>query len=103
MTHKVIFEPEPILDFFTTSTRTLLNAGREAGVRHHVVLSIVGVDRLSHPGYLDAKAAQERLVAESDTPFTIVSSTTGQPRTPGSTTRYPRLKEKNHDHPRARR
>ncbi|MEV7804237.1 NAD(P)H-binding protein [Microbispora sp. NPDC088329] len=75
VTNKVIFEPEPILGFFTTSTRTLLNAGREAGVRHHVVLSIVGVDRLSHPGYLDAKAAQERLVAESGTPFTIVRAT----------------------------
>ncbi|NAS21679.1 NAD(P)H-binding protein [Herbidospora sp. NEAU-GS84] len=75
VTNKVIFATEPILDFFPTSTHTLLDAGREAGARHHAVLSIVGVDRLSHPGYLDAKAAQERLVAESGTPFTIVRAT----------------------------
>ncbi|GIE82039.1 NmrA family transcriptional regulator [Actinoplanes philippinensis] len=75
VTNKMVFEPKAILDFFATSTRTLLEAGREAGVRHHVVLSIVGTDRLSHPGYLDAKAAQEHLVTQSGTPFTIVRAT----------------------------
>jgi uncharacterized protein YbjT (DUF2867 family) len=75
VTNRAVFDPEVVMDFFTTSTRTLLTAGREAGVRHHVVLSIVGVDRLSHPGYLDAKAAQERLVAASGNPFTTVRST----------------------------
>ncbi|XVU23311.1 SDR family oxidoreductase [Actinoplanes sp. CA-054009] len=75
VTNRAVFEPAAVMDFFTTSTRTLLDAGRAAGVRHHVVLSIVGVDRLSHPGYLDAKAAQERLVAGSGIPFTIVRAT----------------------------
>jgi uncharacterized protein YbjT (DUF2867 family) len=75
VTNKMVFEPEAITDFFTTSTRNLLAAEREAGVRHHVLLSIVGVDRLSHPGYLAAKAAQETLVAESGIPFTIVRAT----------------------------
>ena len=32
--------------FFATATRTLLAAGQRAGVTHHVVLSIVGVDRV---------------------------------------------------------
>ncbi|MEU8813185.1 NAD(P)H-binding protein [Actinoplanes sp. NPDC048796] len=75
VTNRAVFEPAVVMDFFTTSTRTLLEAGRAAGVRHHVVLSIVGVDRLSYPGYLDAKAAQERLVASSGVPFTIVRAT----------------------------
>src|ERR1700753_1773673 len=39
------FEDEPVLQFFTASTRTLLAAERESGVRHHVALSIVGADR----------------------------------------------------------
>ncbi|MCY1145445.1 NAD(P)H-binding protein [Actinoplanes sp. Pm04-4] len=75
VTNRMTFEPDVIMNFFTTSTRTLLEAGRAAGVRHHIVLSIVGVDRLSHPGYLNAKAAQERLVAESGRPYTIVRAT----------------------------
>ncbi|MFF5078900.1 SDR family oxidoreductase [Actinoplanes sp. NPDC000266] len=75
VTNRAVFEPAAVMEFFTTSTRTLLDAGRAAGVRHHVVLSIVGADRLSYPGYLDAKAAQERLVAESGLPFTIVRAT----------------------------
>ncbi|SNY60034.1 SDR family oxidoreductase [Paractinoplanes atraurantiacus] len=75
VTNRAVFEPDVVMDFFTTSTRTLLDAGRAAGVRHHVVLSIVGVDRLPYPGYLNAKAAQERLVAESGLPFTVVRAT----------------------------
>ncbi|WP_127507718.1 SDR family oxidoreductase [Actinoplanes solisilvae] len=75
VTNRVVFDPEEVMNFFTTSTRTLLDAGRDAGVQHHVLLSIVGVDRLSHPGYLNAKAAQERLVAGSGLSFTTVRST----------------------------
>ncbi|EXG82063.1 putative nucleoside-diphosphate sugar epimerase [Cryptosporangium arvum DSM 44712] len=75
VTNRAVFDPEVVMDFFTTSTHTLLDAERQAGVRHHVVLSIVGVDRLSYPGYLDAKKAQERLVADSGVPFTTVRST----------------------------
>ncbi|WP_433799889.1 SDR family oxidoreductase [Actinomycetospora sp. CA-084318] len=75
LTNRTTFEPGAITDFFTTSTRNLLEAERHAGVGHHVVLSIVGVDRISHPGYLDAKAAQERLVTNSGVPFTIVRAT----------------------------
>lgn len=38
------FDTEPALDFFTRSARNLFAAEKEAGVRHHVALSIVGVD-----------------------------------------------------------
>jgi uncharacterized protein YbjT (DUF2867 family) len=51
--------------FFTTATRNLLDAGRRAGVRHHVVLSIVGCDRVDL-GYYLAKRRQEQLVLEAN-------------------------------------
>ena len=61
--------------FFETSGRNLLAAGRAAGVRHHIVLSIVGVDRLQASGYFQAKTIQEDLVKASGLPFTILRST----------------------------
>ena len=63
------------LSFFTTSTRNVLAAEEVAGVRHHVVLSIVGTERLSESGYFRAKVAQEELIRESGVPYTIVHST----------------------------
>ena len=63
------------LRFFETSTRNLLAAGRAAGVQHHVVLSIVGVDGLLSIDYFRAKKLQEMLVEASGIPFTILRST----------------------------
>ncbi|HET9873541.1 MAG TPA: 3-beta hydroxysteroid dehydrogenase [Propionibacteriaceae bacterium] len=54
------------VDFFTTATHNLLAVGGRAGVRHHVALSIVGVDRVNL-GYYAAKLAQESLVLASST------------------------------------
>src|SRR3954454_21745479 len=39
------FEDRAVLQFFETSGRNLLAAETAAGVRHHVALSIVGIDR----------------------------------------------------------
>ncbi len=61
--------------FFETSGRNLLAAGRVAGVRHHIALSIVGTDRLQASGYFQAKKTQEDLVKASGIPFTILRST----------------------------
>src|SRR5262249_38371163 len=47
----------------------------EAGVHHHVALSVVGADRLPDSGYLRAKVAQEELIKASGIPYTIVRST----------------------------
>ncbi|MET8831810.1 NAD(P)H-binding protein [Streptomyces sp. NPDC004610] len=69
------FEAGPALDFFTRSAEHLFAAEREAGVRHHVVLSIVGVDQVPDYGYYVAKVAQERAVRESGVPFSIVRAT----------------------------
>ncbi|CCH17137.1 SDR family oxidoreductase [Micromonospora lupini] len=69
------FEDAAVREFFETSTRTLLAAAATAGVGHHVVLSIVGSDRLPDSGYMRAKVAQEKLVAASGLPYSVVHAT----------------------------
>ena len=69
------FEDKAVLDFFETSGRNLMAAEVEAGVRHHVCLSIVGTDRTPDNGYFRAKVAQEKLIEASRIPYTIIRST----------------------------
>src|SRR5712691_4789698 len=69
------FEDAAVLKFFETSTRNLLAAEAEAGVGHHVALSVVGTERLSESGYFRAKIAQEKLIRESSIPYSIVHAT----------------------------
>ena len=69
------FEDAAVLKFFQTSTGNLLAAEAAAGVGHHVALSVVGSDRAPDSGYLRAKVAQEKLIAASRIPYTIVRST----------------------------
>ena len=64
-----------VLEFFSTSTRNLLEAEAVAGVGHHVAMSVVGADRLPDSGYLRAKVAQETLIADSSIPYSIVRAT----------------------------
>ena len=66
---------DDVLEFFTTSSRNLLEAERAAGVQHHVALSIVGADRLPDSGYMRAKVAQEKVIVESGAPHSIVRAT----------------------------
>src|SRR5215469_4805519 len=68
------FEDKVVLEFFETSERNLLPAEAAAGIRHHVALSIVGIDR-SDNGYFRAKVAQEKLIKTSGIPYTIIRST----------------------------
>jgi uncharacterized protein YbjT (DUF2867 family) len=67
------FEDRAVLEFFETSGRNLHPAEAAAGVRHHVALSIVGIDRTDN-GYFRAKVAQEKLIKTSDIPYTIIRS-----------------------------
>jgi uncharacterized protein YbjT (DUF2867 family) len=69
------WEDGPVMSFFTTSTRNLIEAERAAGVRHHVAVSIVGADLLPDSGYLRAKVAQEAEVEAGVVPHTILRST----------------------------
>jgi uncharacterized protein YbjT (DUF2867 family) len=64
-----------VLAFFENSGRNLARAEKEAGVRHHVALSVVGTERLQESGYFRAKLAQERLIKTSGIPYTIVRAT----------------------------
>jgi uncharacterized protein YbjT (DUF2867 family) len=57
--------------FFTTATGRLLDAARRAGAVHHVVLSVVGVDRVDI-GYYTGKLRQERLVEDSVVPLPVL-------------------------------
>jgi uncharacterized protein YbjT (DUF2867 family) len=69
------FADDAVMAFFKTSGRNLLAAEADAGVRHHIALSVVGSDRLPDSGYLRAKVAQEDLVKASGIPYTIIRST----------------------------
>ncbi len=59
-------------------TARLLHAAKEAGVRHYVGISIVGVDRVGGR-YYKAKRAQEELIQHSGIPWTIVRATQFHP------------------------
>jgi len=68
------FEEKAVMEFFSASGRNLHPAEKAAGVRHHVALSIVGIDRTDN-GYFRAKVAQEKLIVASGVPYTIVRAT----------------------------
>jgi uncharacterized protein YbjT (DUF2867 family) len=69
------FEERAVMDFFTTSTRNLLDYASGAGVRHYVALSVVGTERIPDSPYLRAKNAQETLIKGGAIPYTIVHAT----------------------------
>lgn len=62
------------VQFFETVTGRLLDAARQGGVPHVVVLSIVGVDRVPF-GYYQAKLRQERLVRDAGVGASILRAT----------------------------
>nr|WP_279163556.1 NAD(P)H-binding protein [Rhodococcus erythropolis] len=65
------------IEFFETAAKNIAAAEARAGVKHHVLLSIVNCDdpQLKSFGYYQGKAAQERAVEASGIPFTILRST----------------------------
>ena len=69
------WEDAAVMNFFETSTRNLLKYGAEAGVKHHVALSVVGTQRLSESGYFRAKIVQEKLIKSGTIPYSIVHAT----------------------------
>jgi len=60
---------------FETATRHLLEAERRAGVKHHVLLSIVSVDRIPGLAHYAGKRAQEALLLSGPIPATIQRAT----------------------------
>ena len=69
------WEDTAVMKFFETSTRNLLASEAEAGVRHHVALSVVGSERMVESGYFRAKIAQENLIKGSSVPYSIIRAT----------------------------
>lgn len=60
--------------FFEKATTHLLAAGQAAGIRHHVVLSIVGIDRVDF-GYYLGKRRQEELALAGTVPASVLRAT----------------------------
>jgi uncharacterized protein YbjT (DUF2867 family) len=63
------------VSYFGSITRNLLAAEKRNGVRHHVLLSIAGLDRVAGNAHYAGKREQERLVMEGPVPWTIVPAT----------------------------
>jgi uncharacterized protein YbjT (DUF2867 family) len=64
------------IEFFRTATTNLLAAEKDAGVGHHVALSVVGTAQLApQSGYFQGKLVQENLIAEGPIPYTLVHAT----------------------------
>ena len=75
VTNSPSLEDKAALDFFTTSGHNIAAAEAQAGVQHHVALSVVGTERLQESGYFRGKLAQENLAKASPIPYTILRST----------------------------
>ena len=68
--------PDETREYFGTTTRNLLTAEERVGVRHHVLLSIVGIHRMEGgTDHYSGKREQERLIEEGQVPWTIVPAT----------------------------
>lgn len=64
-----------IVEFFGTTSRNLLAAEQRTGVRHHVLLSVVGLDNGQRVAHYAGKREQESLVMAGPIPWSIVRST----------------------------
>lgn len=71
----MIFDAATAIEFFGTCSRNIVSAARAAGVGRHVLLSIVGADRMADSGYMAGKLAQEKAVEDGGVPYTIVRAT----------------------------
>jgi uncharacterized protein YbjT (DUF2867 family) len=61
-------------DVLVDGTLRLVAAGSDAGVQHHVAISIVGCDRVPN-AYYDAKVAQEQALASGTVPWSLLRAT----------------------------
>lgn len=75
VTNSPSWEDAAVMRFFETSTRNLLKYGADAGVRHHVALSVVGTDRMLESGFFRAKLSQENLIKAASIPYSIIRAT----------------------------
>ena len=69
------FADDDVMKFFTVATTNIIAAAKAAGIGHYVALSVVGADRMTDSGYQRAKVAQEKLIAGSGIPYSLVHAT----------------------------
>jgi uncharacterized protein YbjT (DUF2867 family) len=69
------FEAAAAHAFFETAARHIFAAETAAAIRHHVALSVVGLERLLEMGYMHAKLVQEAAIKSSKIPYSIVRAT----------------------------
>jgi len=68
--------PDETREYFATTTTNLLETEQRAGVRHHVLLSIVGIHKITGgTAHYEGKRVQERLIEAGQVPWTIVPAT----------------------------
>jgi uncharacterized protein YbjT (DUF2867 family) len=67
-------EQSAATEFFTTSVQNLQAAGKKAGAKHLIVISIVGTDRYAH-GYGAAKIAHENAARGGKVPTRVIRAT----------------------------
>ncbi|HEY5805677.1 MAG TPA: SDR family oxidoreductase [Lysobacter sp.] len=75
VTNAPSFDEPEVSEFFRQSSEQILAACERAGVSHHIALSVVGTQRLQTSPYFRAKQVQERLIAASSVPHTLVQAT----------------------------
>lgn len=64
----------PMREVMLAGTRRLMEAEQEVGVAHHVLISIVGIERVAF-SYYRVKLEQERALADSVVPASVIRST----------------------------
>ncbi len=72
VTNTLVADDDAAREFFANATGHLLEAEERAGVAHHVLLSILGVDRVHGNAHYVGKRHQEHLVQTGPVPYTIV-------------------------------
>jgi uncharacterized protein YbjT (DUF2867 family) len=60
---------------FADATRNILAAEKRAHVKHHILLSIVGIERIEENAHYAGKRVQEELIQDGDIPYTIQRAT----------------------------
>jgi len=75
LSNSAVYDEQSSVDFFEKIGNNLIAAEIEAGIKHHVSISIVGSDRMPNLGYLKGKLIQEQIVKNSGLPYTIIRST----------------------------
>jgi len=75
VTNPAVWDTDEARATFGAMTERLLAAEERAGVAHHVLLSIVGVDRVEGNAHYAGKRRQEELVEAGSVPFTILPAT----------------------------